>query len=743
MSTFAGPSDLLGLVPASSEMMEDYAEFLYAIHRTGDKEKSASFLRVRKDGTTQIQSLFERRFLSRDMYLTSDGKVLVLTAGQKLIFGAVHLLAKAKGTTKDVTFREVTLPEEISSFDVRERSKSTSTKAQDPALDIVVGTRRGPMLLYDDVYGKLLAKERLKDGNAINDMTPRRLHWHRDIVNFAKWSRDGNYVISGGKETVIVIWQLDTQQKQFLPHLTAELLSMSVSPAGTSYSVILSNNTNIVLSTSELRPTASLSGLDLPGQGPGKDKKRRARRSVAVINGERPEEILLVSSSMLQTFDTRTQQNISRQALTRNNVTNVNINPTGTRIQDPVINHMAISQDNMWLATVDEWAPPTEDMDSMWPRQSNPDDMREVYLKFWIYDATEKTWQLSARIDGPHSEAENGQGSVLQLVSNPSRLEFATLGNDGNLNVWSPRFRTRNGQPVTDKTGRRLLDWSCRYTLRLSDTPSPAINNPFLAFSEDGSVIAASISGSSDSTQTSVTLVDNVSGNVQSNLPTITATPTVRLAVLGQYLITLSSHLTVYDLVRQILVYSIPIMTAKRHSDPASEGFLSVDYTSRSVAVAFPMDPKFGHIPQTQIAIFNPEQPRPLYQCVGNYNVTSLLSEHGRGGFVVIDDDAVIRKLQPTALTGTTANGTVTVSEPEMKLGLADMFGSSRRAKTSNTDGTTFAGAIEEAPRTQGTDSVSDLFGNRRPDQAGITPVAELFDLVARNLVGKEQKNDA
>ena len=68
-------------------------------------------------------------------------------------------------------------------------------------------------------------------------------------------------MISGGKETVLVLWQLDTNLKQFLPHLSAAIESLAVSPKGTLYALRLSDNSVIVLSTAELEPIANIVGL--------------------------------------------------------------------------------------------------------------------------------------------------------------------------------------------------------------------------------------------------------------------------------------------------------------------------------------------------------------------------------------------------------------------------------------------------------------------------------------------------
>ena len=752
LATLHGAPELLKLIPAPAEATDDFSEFLYSVNRTGMNKAALSMVRIKKDRTALIQHLFEQEWLSREAYLTCDGKVIVLSAERRLIFGAVHQLTKASGETKFGTFRELTLPEEISSIDVRERNKQESN-IKDPALDIVVGSRRGPILVYEDAYGKVLAKERIKEGNVQNDLVPRRMHWHREAVNSARWSRDGNYIISGGKETVLVLWQLDTLQKQFLPHLSAEIHRVTVSPAGMSYSLLLGNNTNIVLATSELRPTASMSGLDLPNTQHQKSRKQGPiPSSVITVNNRRPEEILLATSSMLQTFDTRTLQTLSRQAITRNNITNSKVGPGGTKIHDPAISGISVSRDGTWLATIDEWTPKTQDMEALYPSGSEEHKDQEVYLKLWVFNEEDKTWELNSRVDKPHSEDSTTSGFVFKIVANPSRLEFATVGDDGFLKVWAPRTRTRDGQPVKNKSGRRLVDWFCRYALDLKDSSDSRVINAALSFSEDGSLITAKFTTEDDQSKNPIKLIDNTSGTVSTELSNISS-HCHHLVIVGSHLISLTStQVEVFDLVRMNPIYTIPInLLTTASSPPQSTTYLTSNSTSQTFALAFPLEPKHGRIPQTQFAIFTPDQAKPVHQTIFSSHITALLSDPSMGSYILIDEDAVIRRIQSPATLKSTSISTATTAlpEPEMKLGLADMFGQGSSSNSKNktipsSNPTSTTELLEPFPDNETSllrSTTSSLFAATPKDQTGLTPVSTLFERLAMSLLGKKEKD--
>ncbi|KAL0399017.1 UNVERIFIED_CONTAM: U3 small nucleolar RNA-associated protein 17 [Sesamum radiatum] len=55
-------------------------------------------------------------------------------------------------------------------------------------------------------------------------------HWHSSQVNVLFFSSDGAYLYSGGREGVLVVWQLDTGKKKFLPRIGSPLLYFVHSP---------------------------------------------------------------------------------------------------------------------------------------------------------------------------------------------------------------------------------------------------------------------------------------------------------------------------------------------------------------------------------------------------------------------------------------------------------------------------------------------------------------------------------
>ena len=67
-------------------------------------------------------------------------------------------------------------------------------------------------------------------------------HWHHLPVRCLTFMADGSYLLSGGEEAVMVIWQLETGHKQFLPRLGGSIASIRISPNHRFYCVGLDDN---------------------------------------------------------------------------------------------------------------------------------------------------------------------------------------------------------------------------------------------------------------------------------------------------------------------------------------------------------------------------------------------------------------------------------------------------------------------------------------------------------------------
>ncbi|GME38884.1 WD repeat containing protein [Neofusicoccum parvum] len=676
-------------------------------------------LRGRKDASeSSAQPLLKTRVPLQSFTVAGQGQVIAAAAKDRVFVGQIKNTSTA--TLKDLIFiwRELSCTQKITSIDVQVKGaeKKTPKKGAPSStgqVNLVIGCTNGALFLYEDIVAKLSQAEKQqkkdsKEPSAAPSLAPRTLHWHRNPVGTVKWSLDGNYIISGGQETVLVLWQLQTSKKQFLPNLTSAIDGLVVSPSGASYAVQLADNSVIVLSTAELLPKANIAGvqsrffsLDSTSDNELLDS---VRRTAAAVNPQDSNQILLsVPASQprtevngvnppapfLQTYDISSNHHVFRQAITRNNATIFNQGPGATKLREPDLRHLQLSHDGKWLATVEEWIPPVEDVEHLAAEKTMIEEerrvRREVYLKFWLWNEEKAQWMLESRIDAPHQFTDKLiSGRVFDLKYDPSSTSFATVGEDGFIRIWAPKTRLHDGTVVRGSKGEGLVTWSSRSSIRLeaaveglgadSDIPSELVPvNARLAYSPDGSVLAASQEFYGNHSQGLVHFVDPTAGSVRYSRGGLYSTGLVEIAFVGRQFIILSNSLSVWDLVDDELSYGYSFRPlGLTRAQKAEIIHLAINNTDGTFALSLPLPEQQKKASKlesadapaptaatqkepssttkkrmSKIFVFSTASPRPLYSVVVPQLVTALLPAGSRKGFVALNTAAELRVIAP------------------------------------------------------------------------------------------------
>lgn len=784
-------SSIYSLVTAKHNQDDSGSDLVYTIDRKGQGQWLLSVHRLagrEECAKTDVKTLLTNQQALSSVKVLGNGRVIVATSGSQLILGTSDEPAPSPLNDVSYWWRVIECPEYIVSTDVRVRSSGEIKKmskeggSTSNTIDIVLGGLKGSIHIYEDLLRKLIKRDRAGKKSSA-DVTSRRLHWHRNSVQAVKWSADGNYVISGGQETTLVLWQLETEHRQYLPHLGAPVESIVVSPFGSSYGIRLADNSAMILSTSELQPTFSIAGIQIPAVQQAilplpfvstvtaaTQKKRAIQRPrcPACASFSVPGRLLLAvpsatvskqvsmtppSASYLQTFDVGAAHQFSRQALTRTKITTLNMGPESNIVEEPNVTHIQTSSNGQWLASVDEWMPPKRDLEPLAFNQERISEelvfREEIYLKFWSWDADTKVWELISRIDNPHAAPSGNpydQGGVLDLVSDPSSVAFATVGEDGIVKTWKPAIRRRNGLEVKSKDGRSLTAWHCQHTtsLKMSEiTTENGLLGAKLAYSQDGSILAVGLQSSMASP---IYIIDPCSGEVRSTHTGLYAGPLLGLGIVHKYLVTLSDELCVYDLVDDKLKYGVHLLS---HSLSLEKRFalshLAADSHDSLFAIAVPQTAKTGLL--SQLAIFDAEDATPQFLTELPSAVTTLLSSSGRKGFYAIDLTAQVRTIIPSG-----SMPSVPMTLPDDRAaptrGLSDIFGDGHRilnqGDTSKDSGLSVAkfGSVTHEPDFGDDDAVvvsqdrlAEVF-DVGPTHA-LPPVTQLFEQVASLYLGK------
>ncbi|KAK5069129.1 NET1-associated nuclear protein 1 [Lithohypha guttulata] len=549
----------------------------------------------------------------------------------------------------------------VACFDAQILPQPEGSRSEHAVVDVAVGLNSGEIQIFNDVLNK--GDSYGKDAHA------RRLHWHRSTPRTVKFSPDSNYLISGGDETVLVIWQLDTNQKQFLPHLSTPILNATVSERGSSYALLLGDNSVMILSTSDLKPFANISGLACHDSSTAPfltglpfpavmhpNHSNRVLLAYSLRNSDSTLEPSEKSSNMLQTYDVAARLQLGRQALARNLAATVNLGPGGQPLKEPNVTHLQITHDGKWLVTVDQWSPADIDTNDMYLKEGEPanrDRLNECFLRFWSTNASENStdvdvWELNTRIDEPVTITEfMGRKGILAVTTNPARLQVAVADSSRHIKVYSPKARIRSGVPVKDINGQQLFTWTCDKDIPVQEaTQSLSPLSASLAFSEDGSVLAAS--WTTGTTKPRVHMIEPKSGTIAASLPHMVSNSSSSLAFCGRYLLALSAKFCIFDTVTMRRVLGV---SQAEFYDP-SRSRLAVD--TRNGIAAMIANERDTRTP-SEIVLVNVHNAGvgKLQRQLLTSHIQVLLADREQGGFVAIDRQGRTLRIAPPSSSNT------------------------------------------------------------------------------------------
>jgi NET1-associated nuclear protein 1 (U3 small nucleolar RNA-associated protein 17) len=92
------------------------------------------------------------------------------------------------------------------------------------------------------------------------------MHWHAHAVSTLAFTTNGAYLLSGGEEAVLVIWQLHTGRKEFVPRLGSAISTVCVARSKTGeeeYLVGLADATYVFVNAGGLKISRSYSRVKI------------------------------------------------------------------------------------------------------------------------------------------------------------------------------------------------------------------------------------------------------------------------------------------------------------------------------------------------------------------------------------------------------------------------------------------------------------------------------------------------
>eukprot|EP00055_Hartaetosiga_balthica_P006514 m.20519 g.20519 ORF g.20519 m.20519 type:complete len:940 (-) comp5257_c0_seq1:98-2917(-) len=260
-----------------------------------------------------------------------------------------------------------------------------------------------------DKQGKITRWVGLFENSEVVQPLQTSLHWHAHGVSSIAYTNDGEYLLSGGEEGVLVLWQLATKSKRFLPRLGAPLSHLVVTNSNTYYIASLANNSILVISAASFEVIHKISGLlrsPVPTQRnfPAGLLIHPIHNSYMITNG---------TQGQLQMFDVDRDEHVLNIDVSGRNY----ISRTYHRQIAPVyITHTAITSDGRMIATVETRAD-----------KYFGNDLR---LKFWTKMQKGQKFQVNTVVDPPH------QKRITSFCSHPTEYKFLSTSIDGTIKLW-------------------------------------------------------------------------------------------------------------------------------------------------------------------------------------------------------------------------------------------------------------------------------------------------------------------
>ncbi|KAI5557023.1 hypothetical protein BDE02_18G073900 [Populus trichocarpa] len=320
-------------------------------------------------------------------------------------------------------------------------------------------------------------------------------HWHSAEVNVLFFSLDGAYLYSGGKEGVLVVWQLDTGKKKFLPRIGSPLLWFTNSPDPSLSSVSCADNQIHLLKMPSMEILKSISGIKLPCSFP---EMYNGLRSGIAFDRNAGLVALPTENYCIQLYSLLDDRGISEVQVCERN------HQPGDEVT-VVVTLAVLSLDGSMMSTA-EVKLPEEGLGGL------------VCLKFWAF-GSQKEFSLTTIVYEPHRDA-----GISAIAFHPTRPMAVSSSYGGDFKVWICNKGIRQVDEPLPNSG-----WTCHAVGSYKKKSMTAAT-----FSSDGSVLAVAA-------ETVITLWD-ADKNILVAVIGDTLTPIVNLSFAGtsEYLVSAS-----------------------------------------------------------------------------------------------------------------------------------------------------------------------------------------------------------
>uniref|UniRef100_H3GGQ6 WD repeat-containing protein 75 second beta-propeller domain-containing protein n=1 Tax=Phytophthora ramorum TaxID=164328 RepID=H3GGQ6_PHYRM len=440
-----------------------------------------------------------------------------------------------------------------------------------------------------DTYGQI--HRFFRDGQV--QSSDAMLHWHSHAVHCVQYSSDGQFLMSGGEESVLVSWHLESGRRAYLPRLPASVECIAPRLDGGIYAVSLADNSLFQYNPVTREQEWEARGLARAGASaaftvPSRQITTDPVSKALVLNGSS-------GAGVLQFYEPFADRVLQALLLSeRNQVTR-----TEKEVLPMLIaSHLRFSARGDDLVTLHA------------PSKAKVGEAQS--LRFYSR-RVDGSFFVNTAVDAPH-----GRAYVTGVAFSPNAHHGCVVTADklGDFKVWEKTTLAAGGTA-----------WNCQAVVRFRDEPVTAVN-----FARDGSLLAVAYGNK-------LTLWDIDTHSLRRVIPSADGQTIRQIVFLGA-----NSPFVVLVTENQVQVWNLLTLSLWwRYAVPDGAGVAEETLLERFL-VWVPVDETSN---KTLVLVFDPQTPVP--KCVRVVDLgTKLWSagfHPGTGDIVLLDMNTGVWRL--------------------------------------------------------------------------------------------------
>ncbi|GMF36533.1 unnamed protein product [Phytophthora fragariaefolia] len=400
-----------------------------------------------------------------------------------------------------------------------------------------------------------------------------KMHWHSHAVHCIQYSSDGQFLLSGGEECVLVSWHLESGRRAYLPRLPAAVEAIAPRRDAAVYVVALADSVLFQYNSVTREQEWEARGLD------------RASGSAAT---SLPTRQLVVDPVT--------------KALVMNGSSGAGVLQFYEPFADRVLQTLLLSERNQVTRTEDEVLPVLQASHSCFSSRGNAlvtlhapsvaKNGEEQALRFWTR-RVDGSFFVNTAVDAPH-----GRALVTSVAFSPSSYGdcVVTADEQGDFKVWKKNSNEGGG-----------FSWHCQSVVRFRDEPVTAVG-----FARDGSLLAVAYGNK-------LTLWDVATHSLRRVIPSADGQKIRQIVFPGE-----NSPFVVIVTANQVQVWNLLSLSLWWRYTVPKDAVVAEDALYERFLVWMPVEKKS----KTLVLVFDPQTPVP--SCV---RVVDLESKIWSAGF--------------------------------------------------------------------------------------------------------------